>query len=607
MTIESVEKYGTVGTELIPLGNQQYILVNALNKTHEMLNSEEAEWVRHLRSNDTFENHVQMITQLSGYYDKALDRSKVFLKNLIKRKLLTSHTDICSYFNYRGAQQESKNRIATLSWVTKDRPQLLEESMNSYVKICLKYERDNTYLVVDGSESPLRRRDHRERLRDFGRRLGIEIDYIGFEEKADFIDLLGKKGIPPEVARFALTDTENLGHSTGANRNAVLLHTVGDLIFCADDDTECKLAPAPDQEDVLLFSQYPVSNEIWFFKNRSDALNSVKFADQDILGLHEMLLGQTIFQGMHKYLLKKNFDLRGFGSDVLQSYGVNKGKILATFNGSIGDCGWGYPGHCLFLQGNSRERLMKSLKDYQIGLQTREIIQATNATTITNSSGPFMSMFMGLDNREILPPFMPIMRAQDYLFCTTIHKCFEERFFAYFPWVGIHNPPSRMAFEIEDNWRMASVIRLNDILSGLIEIFKINSAHLPAEDNLKGLGRLFLDLGKLPVQDFIDFAKVHFWKGVSRQIRSIEQLLSTASHSPEFWSADVMKYIDILCTEVLQVPLPEDLKERGDREQVQKMVQRLIFKFGELLMTWPDIIRTTKDLRKEGIRIGRRL
>jgi hypothetical protein len=71
----------------------------------------------------------------------------------------------------------------------------------------------------------------------------------------------------------------------------------------------------------------------------------------------------------------------------------------------------------------------------------------------------------------------------------------------------------------------------------------------------------------------------------------------------------VRKYGDILCksliTEEYFVPL--DLLQGRNLNEARKLSQRLVGSFGQLVLWWPEIVATAKDLRGKGIRLARRV
>src|SRR5260221_10637339 len=82
--------------------------------------------------------------------------------------------------------------------------------------------------------------------------------------------------------------------SCGANRNALLLHSVGDLFFSADDDTLCQIFEPPTQNAGLQLGSDGRNYEHWFYPDRKKALESVKPTNECCLTLHETMLGKSL-------------------------------------------------------------------------------------------------------------------------------------------------------------------------------------------------------------------------------------------------------------------------------------------------------------------------
>ena len=137
---------------------------------------------------------------------------------------------------------------------------------------------------MDDSEDSNVRDDYRQMLRSLGTRNGARISYAGYEEKSRFADLLIEEGgFPRDVIHFALFGSGRFGFRDGGNRNAILLHTVGDTIFCPDDDTFCKITPAPEPREGVRFTTGCDPADFWFFSDREKALGSVSPVEQDLL------------------------------------------------------------------------------------------------------------------------------------------------------------------------------------------------------------------------------------------------------------------------------------------------------------------------------------
>src|SRR5688572_29145794 len=122
----------------------------------------------------------------------------------------------------------------------------------------------------------------------------VNISYGGLDEKLVFANELMRYGdVPAEVVNFALFDVEKCGCSIGANRNALLLHTAGNLLLSVDDDTLCRVGTASQTTNRIAFESRLDPRDMWFFPTRAAALDSVVKVQKDVLGIHEELLGKS--------------------------------------------------------------------------------------------------------------------------------------------------------------------------------------------------------------------------------------------------------------------------------------------------------------------------
>jgi FkbH-like protein len=143
--------------------------------------------------------------------------------------------------------------IASIGVVTANRPEALLRALESYAENARHHGRAPDLVVVDDSRAPAMRAANRGALAALSRARGASraIRYAGTEEKEAFLRALGAFDVPPDVARFALLPDVTDTTTVGANRNALLLDAVGDLVFSADDDTLCRLAAPPDSDPAL--------------------------------------------------------------------------------------------------------------------------------------------------------------------------------------------------------------------------------------------------------------------------------------------------------------------------------------------------------------------
>ena len=279
--------------------------------------------------------------------------------------------------------------------------------LRSYLENCQRHGRAPEFVVTDDSAGTEAQVANRAVLQRFKRDFNARIRYAGSGEKSRFAEALaGESAVPLRIIRFALIGDERCVLSTGANRNCLLLDTVGTLVLSIDDDTRCRIAAAPQREEALAsYSGYDPS-EFWFFADRARALESVSFVEIDVLGCHEALLGNTV----------ANVD-----GPV-----DTTGRVAITLPGLVGDSGMASPRYLLTLTGASRERLVASPDAYRSAFRSREVLRTVRRPTI--SAGSFcMTTFLGFDNRSLLPPFFPVQRNSDGVFGLLLQKVHGQK------------------------------------------------------------------------------------------------------------------------------------------------------------------------------------
>lgn len=498
---------------------------------------------------------------------------------------------------------EVEECIVTIGVLTHNRPELLARCLTSYIESCNKHGRVVDFVVVDDSDEQSVREENRRLLRSLKDKHYVQIMYAGLEEKKRYAEqLLAASDLPEDVVNFALFDVEDCGYTVGANRNALLLHTIGDLFFSVDDDTVAKLASTPEaNSNQLHFFSESDPTDFWFYKNREAVLETIKIHDEDILSPHEKLLGKSVDRCINQ-TPEINFDQAS--PQFLRELQSNSGHVRITMTGLYGDSGMFSPSWQLRLTGDSYLRLTESQSTYDLAFNSREVFRAAKHTTI--SSGDFcMGYAIGVDNRTLLPPFFPVFRNEDGLFASTLKLCFDHAYIAHLPWAIMHVPQPRQYSEA-DRWEKPFLHTMYDAVFASLQSFSYPQGMMNAEDRLRALGQHLMNLGNSSLAAFEEFVRIYQWHVRSTNVGLLEAELANRKEAPEFWSRDVAKYIERLrrsLTDEVYKP-PCDLLERRSVDEARTLTQRLIFNFGKLLYWWPEMIATAKTLHANGTRIA---
>jgi len=113
-----------------------------------------------------------------------------------------------------------------------------------------------------------------------------------------------------------------------------------------------------------------------------------------------------------------------------------------------------------------------------------------------------------------------------------------------------------------------------------------------------------MELGNLALSDFEEMARLQIWRFMSNHIMALESLLKLHREKPEFWAKDVKRFVGILRETLVKdlYLVPQDVAEGHEPVEIRRQTQRLIYKFGELLYWWREIVNGAKRLRARNCR-----
>lgn len=494
---------------------------------------------------------------------------------------------------------EPQAPISSMCFPTRDRVEVLGRALSSFSEnLCLSGREEICLVVADDSPDNRTRGEYQRMLGEIESLHGLDIVYAGPEEKAAFARKLSESnGIPEDVARFACLGAPFFRATTvGANRNSLLLHTVGEKILTADDDTVCNIASPPGvKDDLLALDSGGNPMELWFHPDRKSAFDSVRYEEEDLVGLHERYLGRSPRTLLAVAESEGRAYLDSSDPPLLRRVVADPGRILVTANGTVGDCGWDNAHFRLFQEGATFGRLTRSIADYEVSRSSREMVQSVGRATITGRADPKFAMCLGLDNRSLLPPFPPVGRAEEVGLGAVLSACFDGIYAAHLPFLVQHDPPGKRVFP----HRHVFSLGLGSWLPTCVGQFVPEPMGSPSR-NLHGLGRYLEGLGRLPEKDFEEFVRLTVWDSMSGLVSNLEERLDSAEGVSAYWARDARAFVALARRSAL-TPVGKLHTLTGERVAFQSLLTR----FGQVLSWWPEIVNAARQLRAEGERLAR--
>jgi hypothetical protein len=556
---------------------------------------------------DHVKDRVRKTFALSAFMPRrdASRVQRIFL-NLVESGMLVSRSDVLNLCRKASARDIAPPSIRTLGIVTQNRVECLERAIVSYVQHARRFDRPLRFLVVDDSPEAHYRQRCRDALTRVAQTYEVPLLYAGREEKVRFSEALMAKGLPPDVIRFALFGTPECRITYGANCNAMLLNTVGELVFNADDDTICRVAPFPARQNELELGRGLTLSTLCY-PDAQSAEQSVSVEDQDLLRLHEQYLGRDVRQCIAALERPDLFECGRLDPRTLSHLLQCRSIIAMTFSGLLGDCGLTYPLYYLFLEDESRTSLLTSRETYELW-RTRQVVIGARRVTLDDSA-TFLFHAAGYDNRELLPPFFPVMRGGEYIYAEVLRLVGKGTWFARIPWLVRHDPPGRRRFE-KDHFSTVPT-RLVECVRALLESsprLQSEQFHPGIETAVEALGTHLEACGRLPRAEFQHIVRTSLWKMRERAIIRAEALLGQYSARPTYWASDLRVHLKALRRSVqTREPLtPTDLSQAADPDPAA-LFQRMIVSYGRLLRHWRYMRDAARELAEQGRGLARAL
>lgn len=486
--------------------------------------------------------------------------------------------------------------ISVLAVVSADRPTTLRESLSSYLGHCAEHRYAGCIAVADGS-----RRDGiatRMVVDEVARRHARAVAYWGDSTRAAIINSLRDAEIPDSVLSFALIPIHTTATTVGTVRNLVVLSTAGRTLITADDDTRCDLwAHAARESARLVFAGHKDPSQVDFFESRAEALESRPRCSDSLVSAHERLLGRSAFD-----LFADAGDQVAFDEPCLELLAAVSpsrpgARVRITVAGIAGDNGQTCVYRSMPIDGPFRRDLSRAPERFRLATTSREVRKIAASPTVGHLPGA-MLYCAGIDNSDVVPPFLPMGRNEDGLFRRLLRVTAPDTLVGYID-IGVVHDSHRQSEYPAGLIESASTTRLSDLIAAVISRIVDSRSGVCS---LEALGRALLEFTERDNKAFLSDLTAAMVDTRCAELREIEEW--TRQHNcGSHWKGAVMRNRETFLSAVREPwgLLPVEMEaERWRGDEAFRLVQRFLADYGALLTWWPKMWAAARQLDVSG-------
>ncbi|HUH01474.1 MAG TPA: hypothetical protein VML75_05725 [Kofleriaceae bacterium] len=481
-----------------------------------------------------------------------------------------------------------------LAIVTRDRGAALRRCIEHLELSSSRHGRRLSCVISDDSDAPTAAANHAMLAARSG---PLSFSYADTSSKRKFASaLVAASGAPPEVIEFALFDPLGLGLTYGANRNAVLLHLAGERFLGIDDDVELELRGAGPVSPTLWVGREPATT-VHLAATLDEALAQAPPSAGDPLAVIEQTLGRTIGQIAADDPDDLRFD--GLTTDTLNRLRLGHGRVAVSMFGLAGDPA--SPVMDVLVPERAAAPHVWKLFVAAGGIPAERAALSRITERRLGAGGGLVTAAAAFDHRTLLPPMMPVLRAEDFLFAAVLHRCDPGALIAHTPWMVTHRPAPPRAFDDVEALRQDGVPQGT---RGVIESALRHFSAPPGEmaSRMRAMGAWLESLGRAPYGELATLVRPHLLAWLERRIERIERVRAGAADAPPSWHRFAEAYLAALRLTAQRddLVLPTDLTAGRDDEAARVLLGTIIIQLGQLLQWWPALVASAIELRGRG-------
>lgn len=535
-------------------------------------------------------DHAARVAAKMGLDGKGQATLNALLERLRGAGLLLSRADLHEI----GEESGGAGPLKTVTVISKDRPELADRCVRSYAANALSAGRAPEVVLLDDSTDEAISREYRRRLAKLRADLDVAVRYAGRERKRLFLrELSSTAGVSAETLETAMLGCPGVAHTRGANTNCALLDAAGSRFLCVDDDSLCLPARPPGTETGLRVSSAGDLVRARLYEDERQLRGDFCGVEADFIGAHEALLGRTVLGciGETDGELTLELDHRGEGRIA-----ANRARVVVSMSSFHGDVGSEFMNNFLLLAMEPQASFLDGRDRYQAAMGGRWAWKGTTRTLISDRCG-LQGVAMGLCAEPGVPPLMPFFRCADNVLGAMIGLLPEEPQIGYTPLSVEHAPDPPRPRQPALAWKGGSVFRFSDLVLATPAAWRAPVAATTREDAIRTLGRHFVEVSSLSRADASDLLFPYLLAAVRAEVAVVEDLARLRGKEPDFWWADVDRFIQARI-DLIQTGRLRFADVPGSPEESLSKALDLLRRYGEVLLSWPDIIGAARRLRE---------
>jgi len=575
-----------------PMSDGNLLLLNARNNKRVVVMPEVYASLLSCNQFQTLNQHVARIIESNpGMQDQQADIRKV-LQNMLDSGMMVSAKSVTSKLKsaVKIAPDEKSHGKPVVAIITWERPEALERLLESIVTNCATGDFHRLY-VIDDSRKSTNISKNQALVEKVAPSIDAPIQYFGRDEQNSLLDDLVKQLPGQENAiRFLADHSRWEEHWTsGLSRNLALLLSCGHRLVMLDDDTVCDVYDPPQPKSNITFSDAP--READFFGDEQEWAPLHQPMNPDPVNRHMQCLGLSFSDALgvlgESHLKPAAFsDATALMVSELQA----DSPVLMTECGSLGCPGTDSNTWLPDMAPSSIGQMLLSAKKTTNALTRRKVWTGRNQPHFSPRSN--MSQITGFDNRQVLPPYLPIMRGEDRLFGFMLDFIFPSALTLDYPWAVPHLPIPERKWE-NRNLNFTPCDSFPMFFFEKVLEYKSSSRSGSYSDRMSALSAWFEDMAAAPGETLTAMYRDARLQGNSEHLQHLGALLSTAESAPVDWQNYLRNGITQLNAD-LDKASQEDFPVRGlpatmEGDELISFWKETWGDFADALSAWPEI------------------